>query len=217
MDCLLKRQTHFCQLEVAFLERRCCGGTGWIMPMCYLHTLLWSTQRALEAEIFPWISGALDHSLLLLSHYLPCCDSCYYQSSCRIWALQNSRYQGNVYIRGISGPGSYTVLVLLCQGSDLWWKGASVFCLDLWLQGAVGEGCCLFLTVLPVQVKRGRLKEIHLQCSDLYSQCIWGYKHTQFSAVRSANRLCEVSHISANFFSEFSLLFFMTSYSASLF
>lgn len=86
MDLLLKCQTHFFQLEVAFLEQRRCRGTGWITPSRYLHTPLWSTQCALKgAEIFPQISVALDHPLLLLSHHLPRCDSCCHQCACRIW------------------------------------------------------------------------------------------------------------------------------------
>lgn len=56
-----------------------------------MHTPLWSTRCALkEAEIFPQVSVALDNPLLLFSHHLPCCDSCYHQHACRIWALQSA-------------------------------------------------------------------------------------------------------------------------------
>lgn len=51
-----------------------------------------------------------------------------------------------VSVGRISVPGSYTMLALLCQGSEFWWKQISTFCLDLCPRGAVGEGCCLFLT-----------------------------------------------------------------------
>lgn len=139
----------------------------------------WKKQRFSHRFLWLWI--------ILCSCFLTICPAvtCRHQDACRIWALQTADNQGNVYIRGISVPGSYAVLVLLCQGSDLWWKWISAFCLDLCLWGAVREGCCLLLTgwimsllflsrnVLSLQVKRGCLKEIYLQCSDLHSQWIW--------------------------------------------
>lgn len=181
----------------------------------------WRKQRFSHRFLWVWI--------ILCCSSLTICPATTLAVISMIWALEtvDSRamwtYGGSLY-QGL-------VLCLHCCVKDVVFV-ESKYQLSAWIcvcEGQWERECCLFLTswpmsflflsrhVLPLQVKRGCLKEIYLQHSYLHSQWIWGYQHTPFPAVRSANLFCQAFHISASFFSQFRWSVFMTCYSTSLF